>query len=74
MHGCLFGAPFGWGGWWINGVLGLAVLGVAAFLIARFAGRKGKDGDRRDSLEILKQRLAKGEITLEEFTNIKNVL
>ncbi len=59
--------------------MGLAMLFLAAvvfisyFIFQRFR-QKGRNADKRDSLEILKKRLATGEITLDEFNTIKQVL
>jgi putative membrane protein len=74
MHGCSFGRALGWGGWWIEGILCLLAVGAALYLLTRLLGSKSVNRDRRDSLEILKLRLAKGEISLEEYTTLKNVL
>lgn len=74
MYGCSFGRAFGWGGWWIEGILCLLAVGVALYLVSRLFGSKTVNRDRNDSLEILKLRLAKGEISLEEYTTLKNVL
>ncbi len=55
----------------------MVFLAVAAFIICSIFRRyrqKNGNADRRDSLEILKKRLAAGEITLDEFTAIKQVL
>jgi len=58
--------------------VGLVIfLAVAVFLIYRL-GRKPQvphsSLDRRDSLEILKIRLASGEISPEEYNKLKSVL
>lgn len=56
--------------------IGLLIL-VAALVVYVAIGlinRKKCNFDRRDSLEILKRRLASGEITLEEYEKIKSVL
>ncbi|MGJ3522444.1 SHOCT domain-containing protein [Nitratidesulfovibrio sp. D1] len=36
--------------------------------------RSGSASDSSDSLKILKERLARGDITLEEYNTLKNVL
>ncbi len=59
------------GGWmwllWIV-IIGLIVWGVVAFT------RRGESTTKRDPLEIAKERYAKGEITKEEFEQIKKDL
>jgi len=69
MSGHLFGG--------LHGTGLVLVLIVAVFLIHRFFKRKPPPHnllDRRDSLEILKIRLASGEISPEEYHKLKNVL
>ena len=67
------------------GILGgpLVIMGMIAFLVALYfvikaATKKEPPGnqerDRFDSLGILKTRLAKGEISIEEFNNLKRFL
>ena len=83
MWGCSF-APFsssgmGWGGGigMLPGLLVLALLVLLVWRAVRAFGAKNTEGhaaDRRDSLEILKSRLARGEITLAEFDTLKKVL
>jgi putative membrane protein len=61
------------GGWmiivWIV-IIGLIVWGVIA--LTRYAGKS--TGGRREPLEILKERYAKGEISREEFEQVKKDL
>jgi putative membrane protein len=63
------------GGWliivWIV-IIGLIVWGVIA--LTRYAGKGAGGGQRRDPLEILKERYARGEISREEFEQIKKDL
>jgi putative membrane protein len=63
------------GGWmiivWIV-IIGLIIWGVIA--LTRYVGRSSAGGERRDPLEILKARYARGEITREEFEQIKKDL
>jgi len=74
MRGCYFGHAFGWGGWWVELFLVIMTVACIIYLATRLMGNKKGHFDRRDSLEILKRRLASGEITLEEYENIKKVL
>ncbi|MEE9600002.1 MAG: SHOCT domain-containing protein [Anaerolineales bacterium] len=81
----MFPGGFGMGGWWmIFPIIGFIVMVTFMFIMM---GRMGFRGSGRDSrrephesdrtetpLEILKKRYAKGEITKEEFEEMKNVL
>lgn len=66
------------GGWMIGHSLwGLLVIaGVGALLWTAFKPRRssGSSADRADSLEILKLRLARGEISIEEYNTLKSML
>lgn len=76
----------GWGGWGGLGILGLilnlllftgllAVLGFgAAWLVRQFSRRSPVPEVRMDPLEIARRRLAAGEITVEEFEEIRDRL
>ena len=80
MHGCFYGNIFGpgyglgWGGWWIEIILTVLVIVGIAYLVFRIFSHQKNNFDRRDSLDILKRRLASGEISLDEFEKLKNVL
>lgn len=74
MRGCYFGHAFGWGGWWMEIGLLILVAALVVYVAIGLINRKKCNFDRRDSLEILKRRLASGEITLEEYEKIKSVL
>lgn len=54
-----------WGGVWFVGLLAAAVA-ITVLLARRPAGD--------DALAVLKQRLARGEITKEQYTDLKNTL
>jgi len=63
---------YGFGGIW----MWLIFLALAVFLVYIFVGQSRKSGDSGRSpeetpLDILKKRYAKGEITKEEFENMK---
>ena len=74
MHGCWFGSVFGWGVGAGEMLLSLIIIVlIVCFIIGAFR-RKPVNPDYRDSLAILKRRLASGEITLEEFEAVKKVL
>lgn len=73
MFGCSPGFFFHWGGWFTAFVL-VAAGFLTAWLILKNSGKKAMRADRLDSLEILKARLARGDITLEEYNTLKSVL
>jgi len=66
------------GGWMIGhslwGFLLLAGLGVLLWAAFRPRRTPGPKADRSDSLEILKLRLARGEITIEEYHTLKSMI
>lgn len=57
-------------------VLALAATAGLVFALSSLCSRpdKRRSTDREDSLEILKLRLARGDITLEEYKLLKSVL
>lgn len=75
------GRPFGMmGGYWpfgmlFMGVFWVAVIALAVWAVWRLAGGKRSASVTTESnLDILKRRLASGEITGEEFNKIKKTL
>ena len=56
------------------GILLLVGLGVLTWPMPRNRRDGNSAADRSDSLEILKLRLAKGEITIEEYNTLKSIL
>jgi putative membrane protein len=75
---------FGWGGWLIGAIImllfwgGLIVVGFFAIRAFTRSGSRGAEHyprpGREDPLEILKQRYARGEISREEYMDMKNDL
>lgn len=63
---------------WIPMIFWVFILGVIALLAVKTLSGKPRDGnqdaDRNDSLAILKTRLAKGEINVDEYNTLKGVL
>ncbi|HHO47106.1 MAG TPA: SHOCT domain-containing protein [Desulfobacteraceae bacterium] len=84
MWHCNWGYPFGHGWFAGHGLLGtlfgllllLLVLSLAVNAIRSVITKAGgdRDRDRRDSLEILRMKLARGEISEEEYQRIRNIL
>lgn len=82
MWNCGYISSMAFGGMGFGGgfgmLAGLLLLLLLVYLAARVFGSRGATrdhaADRRDSLEILKTRLAKGEINVDEFNTLKNVL
>jgi len=62
MHG--YGGPFMWVFW----ILLIAVIGAAVYFVLL------KNKERESSMDILKKRYARGEISKEEFERIKDEL
>ncbi len=66
------------GGWMVGhslwGLLFLAGIGVLLWGAFRTRRPPGPMADRADSLEILKLRLAKGEISIDEYNTLKSML
>jgi len=81
-NGFGWGSWMDWGGGWVGLILNLVffagvlvVLGFgAAWLVRQLRGRPLAVGGETDPLEIVRQRLAAGEITIEEFEDIRDRL
>ena len=68
----------GWGGWITGPVMmlgGLAVLIAIVVFVVRFATKRGEDArPKDDTMQILRQRFANGEISEAQFTQMKRNL
>ncbi|NBC89100.1 MAG: SHOCT domain-containing protein [Alphaproteobacteria bacterium] len=68
----------GWGGWWFGPVMMLVVLAVLVLAIIGlwrlFSGPRSASGGSDASLEILRERFARGEIDEQEFEARKKAL
>lgn len=73
MFGCYIDGFTHWGGWFFGPIFLLAGV-LIAWLVLHGAPKKPRNTDRNDSMQILKARLAKGEISLEEYNTLKSVL
>jgi len=68
---------WGWGGgWWILMLVIMvlfwaAVIAVAVLAVSRFTGARGQS---KSPLDIAKERLARGEISQEEFEQLRQKL
>jgi putative membrane protein len=68
-----YGPGFGYGfGGIFMGILFLIIIGVVIYFIVRVAKTKGSSVRGESALDILKKRLAGGEITKEEYNRIKD--
>lgn len=71
------GFAYGYGtygcGGFIPMVLIIAVIGLVVFLIAR-GPRKTREQQSSQAMAILNERLAKGEITQEEYEKLKKII
>lgn len=73
MFGCTMEGFAHWGSWF-TGVLFLGAGSLVTYLIVRARKEKPINTDRIDSMEILKARLARGDISLEEYNTLKTAL
>lgn len=69
----MMGSYFGLGGW-LMGILVILLIGLIIYFAVRFGVGNLPKGSAESSLEILKKRYAKGEITKDEFEKIKKDL
>jgi putative membrane protein len=77
MGGQWYGGRGGWGMPLVGGLFWLAILAGIVLLItsaARHQGPSRPAGAEEPPLDILKRRLAKGEITREEYESLKKEL
>ncbi len=68
-----------WDGWWPWMTLMMVVfwggiIALVVWIIVKLTKRSGIDAEKRNPLDIAKERYAKGEITKEEFDRIKKDL
>ena len=77
----MYGHGFGWGWMWFGGILLVLILAALIFLIVRasMAGSAGSPGRvppaaASSARQIAEERLARGEITPDEFRQIARAL
>ena len=67
----------GWGGMWIGWLFWLIILGVIVWAVIKISGNARRSGPSHDlsqsesPMDILKKRYARGEISKEEFEQMK---
>lgn len=83
MWNCNWGYPFGHGGWFMgHGLFGmvfgillfLLILSLAITLVRSLIPKAVGNRDKKDSLEILREKFARGEISAEEYHRLRNIL
>lgn len=79
MNNCDFTSGFGLGHGSYLGLVGVVLVllltsYVGVKIFRHFSAKNGRGSDRNDSLNIARMRYAKGEISDEEYAQIKKVL
>lgn len=64
----------GWGNGMTHLIFMVLIVSLAAVFISRMIPQQKNNRDSTDSLSILKNRLASGEITLEEYEKLKKAI
>jgi len=69
---------FGWGGMWIIWIIWLVIIASIIWIVASLVSRSRRNDEPKHSgesaMDILKKRYAKGEITKEQFEQMKKDL
>lgn len=66
-HGMGYGGVFMW-------LIGIIVVGLVVYFLVGETGLRGETKDEDEALRILKKRFARGEITREEYEEMKKKL
>lgn len=74
MNWCDFGSGIGWGSGVIHMIFWIFIISLVCIGISRLFSQQTKHKDATDSIEILKRRLASGEITFEDYEKLKKVM
>ena len=77
MWNCNWGPPIfhsGIVGILINVMMLVTIIYIVVLIIRSFLSKDKPNGDTSDSLEIVKRKLALGEITEEEYHRMKDIL
>ena len=72
--GCEIGNFAHWNWWVMGGMFMLAGAAVTWLGMVFYKKKNNIHADRLDSMEIIKSRLANGEISIEEFNVLKKIL
>ena len=72
--GCEIGNFAHWNWWVMGGMFMLAGAAVTWMGMVFYKKKNNINADRLDSMEIIKSRLANGEISIEEFNALKKIL
>ena len=72
--GCEIGTFAHWNWWVMGGMFMLAGAAVTWLGMVFYKKKNNINADRLDSMEIIKSRLANGEISIEEFNVLKKIL
>ncbi len=72
--GCEIGNFAHWNWWVMGGMFMLAGAAVTWLGMVFYKKKNNINADRLDSMEIIKSRLANGEISIEEFNVLKKIL
>ena len=72
--GCEIGNFAHWNWWVMGGMFMLAGAAVTWMGMVFYKKKNNINADRLDSMEIIKSRLANGEISIEEFNVLKKIL
>ena len=72
--GCEIGNFAHWNWWVMDGMFMLAGAAVTWLGMVFYKKKNNINADRLDSMEIIKSRLANGEISIEEFNVLKKIL
>ena len=69
---------WGWGGMWIGWIIWLVIIAAIIWVVASLVGRSKRGEENahptESAMDILKKRYAKGEITKEQFDQMKKDL
>lgn len=74
MYGCDIGSVMGWGPGMTQLIFIILVVSIAVVFISRMIPQKKNNMDYKDSISILKNRLATGEITIDEYEKLKKTI
>lgn len=74
MYWCDFGNIMGWGNGVSHMIFWILIIGFALMFISRWIPQQKRNSDAADSMDILKRRLASGEISFDEYEKLKKAM